>query len=103
MAFCPSGGAQPLDEGVAQIGLHVRMPDQIYQHEAGLVEQPSLALTSWDLRRQTAREQPPLKGASMDMKTLAALSGVMGTLVGVSATVAIAWITQKTLNRRDLV
>jgi hypothetical protein len=39
----------------------------------------------------------------MDMTTLTALSGVVGTLVGVSATVAIAWITQKTLHRRDLI
>ncbi len=39
----------------------------------------------------------------MDMTALTALSGVLGTLVGVSATVAIAWITQKTLHRRDLI
>ena len=36
----------------------------------------------------------------MDMKIGAAL---LGTLVGVFATVAIAWINQRTLNRRELI
>jgi len=31
-----------------------------------------------------------------------AMAGVMGSLVGGSATVATAWITQKTVNRREL-
>jgi hypothetical protein len=31
------------------------------------------------------------------------MSGVLGSLVGGSATVATAWITQKTANRRDLI
>ena len=39
----------------------------------------------------------------MDMTSVTALSGVLGTLVGVSATGAVAWINQKTLHRRELV
>ena len=38
----------------------------------------------------------------MDTNLIAAMSGVMGSLVGGSATVATAWITQKTLTRREL-
>jgi hypothetical protein len=34
---------------------------------------------------------------------ISAMSGMMGTLVGGSATVATAWVTQKKLARRDLV
>jgi hypothetical protein len=37
------------------------------------------------------------------MTIVTALSGVAGTLVGVSATVAVAWINQKTLNRREVI
>jgi len=39
----------------------------------------------------------------MDMTTVSALSGVLGSLVGGSATIATAWITQKTGNRRELI
>jgi len=39
----------------------------------------------------------------MDTMVLSALSGVMGSLVGGSATVGTAWITQQKLNRRELV
>jgi hypothetical protein len=39
----------------------------------------------------------------MDTTTLSAMAGVFGSLVGGSATVATAWITQRTLNRRRLV
>ena len=39
----------------------------------------------------------------MDTMILTAMSGVLGSLVGGSATVATAWITQKTLNRRELI
>ena len=39
----------------------------------------------------------------MDMTSVTALSGVLGTLVGVSATGAMAWINQKTLHRRELI
>ena len=39
----------------------------------------------------------------MDMTSVTALSGVLGTLVGVSATGAVAWINQKTLHRRELI
>lgn len=39
----------------------------------------------------------------MDMMILSAMSGVMGSLVGGSATVATAWVTQRTLNRRELI
>jgi hypothetical protein len=38
----------------------------------------------------------------MDTSLIAAMSGVLGSLVGGSATVATAWITQKTLTRREL-
>jgi hypothetical protein len=59
MAFCPSSELTHSMKALHQIGLHVRMPDRVDQHDAVLVEQPSVALTSWDLRRQTARQQPP--------------------------------------------
>jgi hypothetical protein len=39
----------------------------------------------------------------MDTTILAAMSGVLGSLVGGSATVATAWVTQRTLNRRELI
>ena len=39
----------------------------------------------------------------MDTVLLTGMSGVLGSLVGGSATVATAWITQKTANRRDLI
>jgi hypothetical protein len=38
----------------------------------------------------------------MDTNLIAAMSGVLGSLVGGSATVATAWLTQKTLTRREL-
>jgi hypothetical protein len=39
----------------------------------------------------------------MDTAILTAMSGVFGSLVGGSATVATTWVTQKTLNRRELI
>jgi hypothetical protein len=39
----------------------------------------------------------------MDVTIVSALSGVLGSLVGGSATIATAWITQKTLSRRELI
>ena len=39
----------------------------------------------------------------MDTAIVPALSGVLGSLVGGSATVATAWLTQKSLNRRELI
>jgi hypothetical protein len=39
----------------------------------------------------------------MDATIVTALAGVGGSLVGGSATVATAWITQKTLNKRELI
>ena len=39
----------------------------------------------------------------MDASTISALAAVFGSLVGGSATAAAAWITQKTLNKRELV
>ena len=39
----------------------------------------------------------------MDTMILTAMSGVLGSLVGGSATVATAWVTQKTVNRRELI
>src|SRR6476469_8757364 len=39
----------------------------------------------------------------MDTTFLSAMSAVLGSLVGGSATVTTAWITQRTLNRRRLV
>ena len=38
----------------------------------------------------------------MDTNLITAMSGVLGSLVGGSATVATAWVTQKTLTRREL-
>ena len=38
----------------------------------------------------------------MDSVILGAMAGVLGSLVGGSATVATAWITQRTLTRREL-
>lgn len=38
----------------------------------------------------------------MDTNLISAMSGVLGALVGGSATVATAWITQKALTRREL-
>jgi hypothetical protein len=38
----------------------------------------------------------------MDSTILTAMSGVLGSFVGASATVATAWVTQKTVNRREL-
>ena len=38
----------------------------------------------------------------MDATIGSAMAGVFGSLVGGSATVATAWITQKTLSRREL-
>jgi hypothetical protein len=39
---------------------------------------------------------------TMDSVIVGAMAGVMGSLVGGSATVATAWITQRTLTRREL-
>jgi hypothetical protein len=39
----------------------------------------------------------------MDTTLISAMAGVSGSLVGASATVATAWITQRTLNKRELV
>jgi hypothetical protein len=39
----------------------------------------------------------------MDATIVSAMAGVFGSLVGGSATVATAWITQRTLNKRELV
>ena len=39
----------------------------------------------------------------MDTMLLSVMSGVMGSLVGGSATVGTAWVVQKKLNRRELV
>lgn len=38
----------------------------------------------------------------MEIPIVSALAGVFGTLVGGSATVATAWITQRTLSKREL-
>ena len=38
-----------------------------------------------------------------DTATLTALSGLLGTLVGGSATVATTWVTHKTVSRRELI
>ena len=38
----------------------------------------------------------------MDTAIVPATAGVLGSLVGDSATVATAWITQKAVNRREL-
>jgi hypothetical protein len=38
----------------------------------------------------------------MDIGLISAMSGVLGSLVGGSSTVAMTWITQKTVTRREL-
>ena len=39
----------------------------------------------------------------MDTSTLSVISGLLGTLLGGSASVATAWITQRTFNKRELI
>ena len=39
----------------------------------------------------------------MDTTLVSAMSGVLGSLVGSSAAIATAWITQRTLSRRELI
>lgn len=39
----------------------------------------------------------------MDTAIVGAMAGVLGSLVGGSATVATAWVTQKTLTKRELI
>ena len=39
----------------------------------------------------------------MDTSTISALAGISGTLIGGSAAAVTAWITQRTLNKRELV
>ena len=39
----------------------------------------------------------------LDMRKVGALAGVLGSLAGSTATIAIAWITQKTHVRRELI
>ena len=39
----------------------------------------------------------------MDAAIVSAMAAVFGSLVGGSATVATAWITQNTLNKRELI
>jgi hypothetical protein len=39
----------------------------------------------------------------MDVTLITAMSGVLGSLVGGSATVATAWISQRTASKRDLI
>jgi hypothetical protein len=38
----------------------------------------------------------------VDPAFISAMAGVLGSLVGGSATVATAWVTQRTLNKREL-
>lgn len=42
-------------------------------------------------------------GQTVDTNLITGMSGVLGSLVGGSATLATAWITQKTTTRRELV
>jgi hypothetical protein len=46
------------------------------------------------------RTAPP-KACRMDTAILPALTGLFGSLLGGSASVATAWVTQKTLNKRE--
>jgi hypothetical protein len=39
----------------------------------------------------------------MDAAIVSAMAAIFGSLVGGSATVATAWVTQKTLNKRELI
>jgi hypothetical protein len=43
------------------------------------------------------------KGRTVDVSIVTAMSGVLGSLAGGSVTVATAWITQRTLSKRELV
>ena len=38
----------------------------------------------------------------MEVNTITAFAGVMGSMVGASATVATAWVTQRTVNKREI-
>lgn len=38
----------------------------------------------------------------MDVTTITAFAGVVGSIVGASATVATAWVTQRTVNKREM-
>jgi hypothetical protein len=38
----------------------------------------------------------------MEVTTVTAFAGVLGSMVGASATVATAWVTQRTVNRREI-
>jgi hypothetical protein len=38
----------------------------------------------------------------MEVTTITAFAGVMGSMVGASATVATAWVTQRTVNKREI-
>ena len=46
--------------------------------------------------------RPRSKGKRMDVTLVSAMSGVLGSLVGGSASVATTWMAQKTLSRREL-
>jgi hypothetical protein len=39
----------------------------------------------------------------MDTSTISVISGLVGTLVGGSVTIATAWVTQRTFNKRELI
>jgi hypothetical protein len=39
----------------------------------------------------------------MDTSTISVISGLVGTLLGGSASVATAWVTQRTFNKRELI
>jgi hypothetical protein len=38
----------------------------------------------------------------MEVTTITALAGVLGSMVGASATVTTAWVTQRTVNKREI-
>jgi hypothetical protein len=44
----------------------------------------------------------PPRLTSMEISVITAMSGVLGSLVGGSATVATTWVTQRTLGKREL-
>ena len=51
----------------------------------------------------TAHRHAGVAATAMDTAVISVLSGLVGSLIGGSATVATAWITQRTVNKRELI
>ena len=48
-----------------------------------------------------SRQMPSAKGRTMDSGVLSAVSALVGSVVGLSASVAVAWVTQRSVARRQ--